>query len=121
MKTKSVRVLNLQPRLRVRVGDEIAIGPGKVELLKWVRQTGSISEAARRMGMSYMRAWTLVQTMNRCFKQPLVLTARGGKSGGGAQLTATGRKALECYQAMEKAGLRAGATQWRQFRRILRG
>ncbi len=121
MKTKSVRVLNLQPRLRVRVGDEIAFGPGKVELLKWVRQTGSISQAARRMGMSYMRAWTLIQTMNRCFKQPLVHTARGGKSGGGAQLTETGRKALACYQAMEKAGLRASARPWRQFQTFLRG
>ena len=120
MKTKSARSIELQPRLRVRVGGEIALGPGKIELLKRVQETGSISEAARHMGMSYMRAWTLIQTMNRCFKQPLVLTVRGGQSGGGAELTETGRQALECYQAMEQAGLRAISTRWRQFQKFLR-
>jgi molybdate transport system regulatory protein len=103
------------------VGEEIALGPGKAELLKLVQQTGSITEAAKHMEMSYMRAWTLIQTMNRCFKEPLVLTTRGGQRGGGAALTESGRKALEAYQEMEKAAMRAMAAQWRQLCRLLRG
>jgi molybdate transport system regulatory protein len=73
------------------------------------------------MGMSYMRAWTLIQTMNRCFKRPLVVATRGGQGGGGAELTETGRNALGLYQEMEKAGLNAMSTQWRQLRKLLRG
>jgi len=79
MKTPSTRFLAIQPRLRVRAGDEIALGPGKVELLGFVRETGSIAEAAKQMGMSYMRAWTLIKTMNACFKEPLVEAVRGGQ------------------------------------------
>jgi molybdate transport system regulatory protein len=90
MKAKSTRILTIQPRLRVRVGQEVALGPGKVELLELVRQTGSITEAAKRMKMSYMRAWNLIQTLNQCFKEALVLTSRGGNHGGGAEITQAG-------------------------------
>jgi len=62
----------LRPRLRVERGKEIALGPGKVELLEHIAKTGSITEAAERMQMSYMRAWTLIKTMEACFRQPLV-------------------------------------------------
>lgn len=110
----------MQPRLRVRVGDEIALGPGKVELLQLIQQNRSITDAAKQMGMSYMRAWTLIRTMNRCFKVPLVVATRGGQSGGGAGLTESGRKALALYQKMEKAASRATSTQWRQLRKLLR-
>lgn len=61
---------------------EIALGPGKAELLQAIDQTGSISAAGKSMNMSYRRAWMLVDVMNRCFKQPLVQTAKGGKDGG---------------------------------------
>jgi molybdate transport system regulatory protein len=88
---------------RVYFGDEIALGPGKVELLSYISQTGSISEGARRMQMSYNRAWLLVRTMNRCFKKPLVLASRGGKQRGGAQLTKTGLEVLGLYQQLESA------------------
>jgi molybdate transport system regulatory protein len=110
-----------QLRLRVRVtcGKDVAIGPGKAELLALVDETGSISEAARRMEMSYMRAWTLIQTMNQCFKEPLVASARGGKRGGGATLTATGRRALQLYQEMEEAGRMATDEHWRSFQKLL--
>jgi molybdate transport system regulatory protein len=110
----------LLPRLRILCGDEIALGPGKLDLLALVAKTGSIREAAERMHMSYMRAWTLIRTMNRCFKQPLVEAVRGGKQGGGACLTATGRAALSVYQRMEKAGLAAMADDWAAMKKLLR-
>jgi molybdate transport system regulatory protein len=120
MKAKPARVIALQQRLRIRAGDEIALGPGKAKMLELLRQTGSITKAARQMGMSYMRAWTLIQTMNQCFKEPLVKTIHGGRAGGGAELTDSGRKVLELYQKMEKDGLRAMSGGWRQLRKILR-
>lgn len=86
---------------RIYLGEEIALGPGKAELLAHIAETGSISEAARRMEMSYNRAWLLVRTMNRCFKQPLVMAARGGEQHGGAGLTKTGKQVLKLYQKLE--------------------
>jgi molybdate transport system regulatory protein len=120
MKTKSARILALQPRLRVRVGDEIALGPGKVELLELVQQTGSITEAAKQMGMSYMRAWTLIKTMNACFREPLVVASRGGKERGGAALTEMGRTALKLYRGLEAQSVKACADLWRQLRHLLK-
>lgn len=90
----------VQCRLRVTRGKDIAVGPGKMELLAAIRDTGSISGAARRMHMSYRRAWLLVETMNSCFAQTLVETATGGRSGGGALLTAEGEKVLQGYTEM---------------------
>src|SRR4051812_11028095 len=86
---------------RVYLGEEIALGPGKAELLAHIAETGSISEAARRMKMSYNRAWLLVRTMNRCFKKPLVLATRGGDRHGGAQLTKSGKEVLTFYRRLE--------------------
>ena len=91
---KSKPVPSLVPRLRIVTGKDVAFGPGKAELLALVGETGSIGKAAKRMGMSYMRAWSLIQTMNQCFKEPLVLAARGGPEHGGAELTETGRRVL---------------------------
>jgi molybdate transport system regulatory protein len=82
-------------------GSEIAIGPGKAELLDAIAATGSISQSARRMGMSYRRAWLLVDTMNRCFREPVVAAASGGPGGGGAALTPFGRRALAQFRAMQ--------------------
>ena len=82
---------------------EIAMGPGKAELLQAIDQTGSISAAGKSMNMSYRRAWMLVDVMNRCFKQPLVQTAKGGKDGGGATLTPLGRQVLHNYQSAMQA------------------
>ena len=86
---------------RVYLGSEIALGPGKAELLGHIAKTGSISEAARRMEMSYNRAWLLVRTMNQCFKQPLVESSRGGDKHGGAQLTKSGQEVLKLYRTLE--------------------
>jgi len=103
MKRKSApaRLPALHPRFRIVCGREIAFGPGKADLLELIAETGSIGKAASRMKMSYMRAWSLVQTMNRCFKKPLILATHGGEGGGGAELTETGRQILALYRQLE--------------------
>ena len=110
----------VHPRFRVECGKEIAFGPGKADLLELIAETGSIGKAASRMKMSYMRAWSLVQTMNRCFKQPLVLAEHGGAGGGGATLTDTGRRVLELYRRMETAGLKRIQPDWQALQELLR-
>ena len=106
-------------RLRLLFGPEIAIGPGKVALLQAVRETGSISAAARRMNMSYRRAWLLVDTMNRCFRKPLVEASPGGKGGGGAKVTEFGVTVLAKYQTMEKAAAAAVSTHIKSFSQLM--
>jgi molybdate transport system regulatory protein len=108
------------PRFRIRRGPDIAIGPGKAELLEHLQQTRSIARAAKSMKMSYMRAWTLIRTMERCFKQPLVRAARGGAKGGGAALTETGQKVLSLYQRLETESLQATQATWSELRTLLR-
>ena len=110
----------LQTRLRVRIGNDIAFGPGKADLLSALAETGSLVGAARKMGMSYMRAWTLLQTMNRCFRAPLVITQRGGREGGKAELTKEGARVLALYRRMEEQGLRAMRLSWSQLAKYLR-
>jgi molybdate transport system regulatory protein len=88
-------------QLRLLFGKAIAMGPGKAELLLHIRESGSISAAARQMGMSYRRAWLLVDTMNQCFSSPLVATATGGSGGGGAGITPLGEQVLALYQRIE--------------------
>ncbi|MBS0308655.1 MAG: winged helix-turn-helix domain-containing protein [Proteobacteria bacterium] len=92
----------LELKVRILHGDDIAIGPGKIDLLEAILESGSISAAARSMGMSYRRAWLLVDTMNRCFRQPLVESAVGGSKGGGAQVTETGQAVLKAYRTMQR-------------------
>lgn len=89
--------------LRLLCDDEVAIGPGKADLLDAIRASGSISGAARAMNMSYRRAWLLVDVMNRCFREPLVHSAAGGQRGGGAQVTPAGERILALYRDMEAA------------------
>jgi molybdate transport system regulatory protein len=94
-------------KLRLWRDDEVAMGPGKADLLEAIGQTGSISAAARAMDMSYRRAWLLVDVMNRSFREPLVHSAVGGTRGGGAQLTEAGARVLKQFRAMEAAALTA--------------
>src|SRR5882672_12601433 len=110
----------IHPRFRILCGPDIAIGPGKAELLDHVQDTKSIRRAAKRMKMSYMRAWTLIKTMERCFKQPLVRAARGGAKGGGAALTETGQRVLTLYHRLETESLRATERAWSELRTLLR-
>jgi molybdate transport system regulatory protein len=99
------------PRLRILFGHAIALGPGKADLLECIQETGSISAAARRMGMSYRRAWVLVETMNQCFRCPLVETAKGGAGGGGARVSDLGLEVLARYRRMEQAAAEAAAEE----------
>ncbi|MEW5790527.1 MAG: LysR family transcriptional regulator [Pseudomonadota bacterium] len=109
----------IKPRLRILFGPDIALGPGKAALLEAVARSGSISAAAREMGMSYRRAWLLVDTMNRCFKTPLVEASKGGSGGGGARVTDLGRDVLARYRAMELKAAASVAEEMREFTRLL--
>ena len=91
----------LRPRIRILFGEAVALGPGKVDLLEAIAAHGSISAAARAMGMSYRRAWTLVDAMNASFRETLVETATGGSGGGGAVVTPTGHEVLRRYRLIE--------------------
>jgi molybdate transport system regulatory protein len=94
-------------KVRLLHDDEIAMGPGKADLLEAIAATGSISAAARSMNMSYRRAWLLVDVMNRTFRAPLVVGAAGGHQGGGAGVTDAGRAVLAQFRAMEAASVAA--------------
>ncbi len=90
-------------RLRVVLAPDVFLGPGKADLLEGIAETGSIAAAGRRLGMSYKRAWMLVETLNGYFAKPLVTAATGGKAGGGAQLTPLGQDVLIRYRRMAAA------------------
>ena len=107
-------------RLRLLFEGDAMFGPGKADLLQLIRDAGSISEAGRQMGMSYKRAWSLVEEMNRDFRAPLVDSARGGPGGGGAKLTATGAEVLGQYRALERCLAQEGAPQIVALQALLR-
>ena len=111
---------SIKPRIRI-VDEEgtIVMGPGKADLLEAIRRSGSIRAAAEELDMSYMRAWTLVKTMNAAFRSPLVEKERGGAAQGGAQLTERGHKVLELYRVMEEKARRAITREWGRLRREL--
>ncbi len=109
----------VQFRLRIMRDDTIAIGPGKIALLESIAETGSISAAARQLGMSYRRAWLLIDELNRSLSSPAVSTAAGGAAGGGTVLTPTGSKLLRHYRAVESAALVAAATDVAAMTRLL--
>ncbi len=104
-------------RFTLRKG--VAFGPGRAQLLEGIRDTGSIAAAGRRMKMSYSRAWGLVEAMNREFRGPLVASAKGGASHGGAVLTPLGRNVLKRYRRMEASAARAVAADLAALRRKL--
>jgi molybdate transport system regulatory protein len=89
-------------RFRIDFGDACSIGPGKVDLLQAIGATGSLSQAGRYLGMSYRRAWLLLDSLNSSFGEPVVATTTGGKSGGGAQLTSFGEALVSAYRDLEK-------------------
>jgi molybdate transport system regulatory protein len=114
-------VIRTEFRLRIRRGDDIAVGPGKIDLLEAIDSAGSITAAAHSLGMSYRRAWLLVDTMNRCFRSPVVEAEAGGKRGGGARLTRLGSEVAERYRRIERNAARAGAADLRAITRKLAG
>ena len=110
----------LKIQARIMLDDEIAFGPGKVDLLIAIQSTGSISAAGKYLGMSYRRAWLLVDAMNRCFQQPLVETATGGSQGGGARLTPLGIDVVERYQQLQNEIRELGEKHFPEFKPLLR-
>ena len=106
--------------LRVMGARAAAMGPGKVELIERIAESGSISAAARAMGMSYRRAWQLVEALNRDFRAPVVTTAVGGERGGGARVTPFGRRMAARFRAMESKASAAVADDLRRFAADLR-
>lgn len=96
-----VQVGRLKIKAQVRCGEDMAIGPGKADVLEAIDRAGSISGAGRSMGMSYRRTWLLVDSMNRCWLQPLVEASPGGGASKGARLTPMGREVLAAFRALE--------------------
>lgn len=106
-------------RLRIVLAPDVAIGPGKADLLEGVGETGSIAAAGRRLGMSYKKAWGLIEALNGQFGSPLVATSRGGSSRGGAELTELGLKILDQYRKMEAKTEKAIAGDVAAMRKLL--
>jgi molybdate transport system regulatory protein len=102
----------MKPEIRFHIRDTerrtpVWIGPGKIALLEAIAETGSITSSARKLGMSYRRAWLLVEETNRCLVRPAVATATGGQHGGGTTLTPTGVELVRRYRALERRTARA--------------
>jgi molybdate transport system regulatory protein len=99
--------------LRIDFGARRSVGPGKIRLLEAVGDTGSISKAGRALGMSYRRAWLLIDDMNRCFRHAVVSAKPGGSKGGGAVLTKFGTGLIRDYRAIERAAVKSATTRLR--------
>ena len=108
-------------KIRLHNQDAVALGPGKADLLDAIVQHGSISAAGRAMGMSYKRAWDLVNTMNLSFSNPLVVTAKGGSHGGGAEVTEFGQSILTAYRDLEKKAYQSIAEDLEKITQLLGG
>lgn len=99
-KNRKIQAMIVRPR--VYLSENISIGPGKIDLLKMIAQTHSISAAARVLELPYKRAWLLIDTLNQGFGSPVVLTSSGGKKGGGSRLTLLGQQLIERYEQLEQ-------------------
>ena len=119
MATRQAGGTDAQFRLRITSGDDIAVGPGKVDLLAAIAATGSITAAAKHLGMSYRRAWLLVDTMNRCFRGPVVAAEAGGARGGGTALTPLGVDVVRRYRRAEALAAKAAAAELAALSRLL--
>jgi molybdate transport system regulatory protein len=106
--------------LRVDLRSGCALGPGKIRLLEAIAKSGSISSAGRALGMSYRRAWLLVDDMNSCFRDPVIAAQPGGANGGGAILTPFGHKLVESYRAIEADALSAAQQRLRDLEAALK-
>lgn len=113
---KTIQAMMVRPRLHI--GDSIIIDAKKIELLKQVEATRSISAAARAIGMSYKHAWLLIDSLRQGFGRPVVATAIGGRSGGGAALTKLGSELIERYRAIEVRVSLSSRTHLEALRRL---
>ncbi len=110
---------SLQLRIRIELAGARILGPGRAELLALIQSTGSIAAAGRQIGMSYKRAWILVEAMNRSYAQPLVEAMKGGAGGGGARLTPAGGEVLLAYQSLAQDCSKAAAAQLERLQKLL--
>jgi molybdate transport system regulatory protein len=101
--------------LRVGLSRGRAVGPGKIHLLEQIHKSGSITQAGRDLGLSYRRAWLLINDLNNSFRLPVIEAATGGIGGGGTRLTPFGRKLVQLYQAIEAEAL---AATWKHRRKL---
>lgn len=106
-------------KLRIKLCQFAALGPGKADLLESVQRCGSITAAAKEQGMSYRRAWLLVDEMNRAFAEPVVEASFGGAKGGGARLTATGRAVIDIYRRVQHKAEQAIRLELDELSRLL--
>ena len=100
-----IKIKAQKPMIRLLLGNAAALGPGKIKLINAIKKTGSISGAAKMMGMSYRRAWNLVDRMNRDFSAEIIITSSGGRGGGGAIVSAFGLNIIKQYQKIEAKAL----------------
>ena len=112
---------SLRFRIRITRGDDIAVGPGKIALLEAIIDTGSITAAAKKLGMSYRRAWLLADQMNRAFRSPVIEAATGGRDGGGTLVTKTGQEVIRRYRSIEAISTAAARAEIAGLLKLLRG
>lgn len=105
----------LRVRIRLDFGPSRALGPGKIALLEEMRRTGSLSKAARELGMAYRRAWLLLQSLNGLFDEPLARATKGGVGGGGVELTPAGEDLISAYRHLEGAVIRQAKEDFGRF------
>ena len=108
-----------KPQVRILFGSVYPLGPGKASLIEAVGRAGSISAAARELGMSYRRAWQLIDATNKCFRHPLVETATGGRGGGGATVTPFGEEVLVRFREIESKAIASVERDIAEFTRYL--
>jgi molybdate transport system regulatory protein len=118
---KATDVATARLTLRVDLGGDRAIGPGKIRLLEAIRDTGSITKAGIALGMSYRRAWLLVDDMNNCFREPVIAAQVGGSHGGGAVLTPFGKRLIDQYRAIEAEAHSATASRLEELEAACKG
>jgi len=106
--------------VRIDLASGKRIGPGKIALLEAIRSTGSISAAARSLGMSYRRAWLLVEEINRALRRPAVTAETGGRRGGGAIITPAGERVVGFYRAIEAHARAVASAEFRTIAKLVR-
>src|SRR5262249_37228919 len=109
---------HLSIRIDLATGDRI--GPGKIALLEAIRSTGSISSAARSLGMSYRRAWLLTEEVNKSLREPAVMAEKGGHRGGGAIVTKGGQRVIGLYRSIETHSRSAAKGEFRAIAKLVR-
>ncbi|HEX3913277.1 MAG TPA: LysR family transcriptional regulator [Steroidobacteraceae bacterium] len=107
----------MTPAIRIRIDftDEVNLGPGKIALLEAIKTTGSISDAARALGMSYRRAWMLINSLKQGFSETITVASTGGKGGGGVRITAFGSSLIKQFRLLEREIGKLGAQRLAEF------